>query len=113
VLERTGNLSQSERIFSALAGAALTVLAAGRSPMWRVISALAGGALIARGVTGHCAVKSALRTRSSLAFRRADRAIDESLEETFPASDPPASRLPDDPPINAAAKWRAVHEAGG
>jgi hypothetical protein len=36
------------------------------------------------------------------------QAIDASLKETFPASDPPASRLPDEPPANADAKWKAA-----
>jgi hypothetical protein len=35
-------------------------------------------------------------------------ALDDSLKGTFPASDPPASRLPDVPPANAAAKWQAA-----
>lgn len=34
--------------------------------------------------------------------------IDESLEETFPASDPPASHSPDLPPANASDKWAAA-----
>jgi hypothetical protein len=34
--------------------------------------------------------------------------IDASLEETFPASDPPASHLPDLPPANASDKWAAA-----
>ncbi|HEX3397811.1 MAG TPA: DUF2934 domain-containing protein [Steroidobacteraceae bacterium] len=34
--------------------------------------------------------------------------VDESLEGTFPASDPPASRAPDQPPSNADAKWKAA-----
>jgi len=34
--------------------------------------------------------------------------IDESLEETFPASDPPASHSPDLPPANAPDKWAAA-----
>ncbi len=34
--------------------------------------------------------------------------IDSSLKETFPASDPPASHLPDVPPSNAADKWAAA-----
>jgi Protein of unknown function (DUF2934) len=39
---------------------------------------------------------------------RSSEAIDDSLKSTFPASDPPASRLPDVPPANAAAKWKAA-----
>jgi len=35
-------------------------------------------------------------------------AIEESLEESFPASDPPASHLPDEPPANAQAKFKAA-----
>jgi hypothetical protein len=34
--------------------------------------------------------------------------IDASLKESFPASDPPASHLPDVPPSNAADKWAAA-----
>jgi Protein of unknown function (DUF2934) len=36
-----------------------------------------------------------------------EEAIDTSLKETFPASDPAASHLPDSPPANAEDKWRA------
>lgn len=35
-------------------------------------------------------------------------ALDESLKESFPASDPPASHTPDVPPANADEKW-ATH----
>jgi hypothetical protein len=40
-----------------------------------------------------------------------DHNVDSSLEATFPASDPPASHLPDSPPANAGAKWEAAAEA--
>ena len=39
------------------------------------------------------------------------QAVDESVQGTFPASDPPASRIPDEPPVNAEEKWAAVTEA--
>jgi hypothetical protein len=39
------------------------------------------------------------------------RAVDEAVKESFPASDPPASRLPDVPPANADAKWEAARAA--
>jgi hypothetical protein len=34
--------------------------------------------------------------------------VDEALAESFPASDPPASHIPDLPPSNADAKWTAA-----
>jgi hypothetical protein len=39
------------------------------------------------------------------------RAVDESIDESFPASDAPASHLPDEPPVNADAKWAAARAA--
>ena len=36
------------------------------------------------------------------------KGIDESIKQSFPASDPPASQLPDEPPANAEAKWAAA-----
>ena len=44
--------------------------------------------------------------------RRADsKAVDESVKESFPASDPPAPALPDKPPVNADEKWAAAESA--
>lgn len=42
---------------------------------------------------------------------KASNAIDRSLQESFPASDPPASQLKDEPPTNANAKWKAAGAA--
>ena len=36
--------------------------------------------------------------------------VDQTSKDSFPASDPPASHLPDLPPANAEDKWRAVRE---
>jgi len=36
------------------------------------------------------------------------RDADSALRETFPASDPVASVIPDEPPSNADDKWRAA-----
>jgi hypothetical protein len=36
------------------------------------------------------------------------KAIDDSLKQSFPASDPPSSHFPDEPPVNADAKWAAA-----
>jgi hypothetical protein len=38
----------------------------------------------------------------------ASNAIDRSSQESFPASDPPASHLPDVPPANADDRWKAA-----
>jgi hypothetical protein len=34
--------------------------------------------------------------------------VEQSLKDTFPASDPPSSHIPDKPPSNADAKWKAA-----
>lgn len=41
------------------------------------------------------------------------RAMDESSKESFPASDPPASHVPDEPPANAREKWAAAARSPG
>jgi len=39
------------------------------------------------------------------------KGVDDALKDTYPASDPPASHLPDEPPANAEAKWQAAAAA--
>jgi Protein of unknown function (DUF2934) len=39
------------------------------------------------------------------------KGVDDALQDTYPASDPPASHLPDEPPANADAKWEAAAAA--
>jgi hypothetical protein len=34
--------------------------------------------------------------------------VEASLKGTFPASDPPSCHIPDNPPSNADAKWKAA-----
>lgn len=132
---QTGNLSPSERIGSALLAVALpALLLRGRHPLLRAVGAAAGSALLARAVAGHCGMKSAIGGHTSLrqglldqwncllgagrskqhglpgspVHKQQSHAVDQSVDESFPASDPPASRLPDDPPVNAGAKWAAA-----
>jgi hypothetical protein len=38
----------------------------------------------------------------------AEKQLRSALQDTFPPSDPPASRRPDEPPANADAKWKAA-----
>jgi hypothetical protein len=116
--EPSGNLSGSERTFSALIGLSVAVFALRRGSPWvRALSGVTSAALLARAATGHCGVKSALteagrqlKMRSESNVSGADD-VDAAVNDSFPASDPPASHLPDVPPSNAAAKWAAAQAA--
>jgi hypothetical protein len=131
----SGNVGSTERILSALFGIALSSLSTRRgNALIRAVAGMAGLALLGRALAGHCGVKAALTGESSLAeglteqwrrtgnnvksglsaasqlLSRAEHAldpVDESGNESFPASDAPASRLPDEPPVNAEARWAA------
>ncbi|HEV7614172.1 MAG TPA: DUF2934 domain-containing protein [Steroidobacteraceae bacterium] len=52
-----------------------------------------------------------LSARSQTPRAASSASVDESLKDTYPASDPPASHLPDVPPANAEAKWEAAAAA--
>jgi hypothetical protein len=136
---QTGNLSAGERAISAMLAVACSVIAMRRGAPWlRAAAGIAGASLLTRSLGGHCAVKAALQGHTSLRDGLTDqwrsmrtgrrpatdglpgspvhaatsRAVDEAVLESFPASDPPASRLPDEPPINAEAKWEAARKRG-
>ena len=49
-----------------------------------------------------------LRSAPDARKQTASDITDRSLQDTFPASDPPASQRPDEPPANAEAKWKAA-----
>lgn len=104
------NLSSTERAFSASLGAGMSLLALRRTSPWiRLALAVAGAGLIARAATGRCALKAALLDPAA---QRHNSAVDATVEASFPASDPPASRHPDEPPSNAEDKWAAARAAG-
>ena len=136
---QTGNLTSSERLVSGVLGFALSALALHRgNGAVRAAAGIGAAALLVRAVTGHCAVKATVTDQVPLAEGLKDQLrsvterarvaeaglpgsplhqaksarVDESVSESFPASDPPASRLPDEPPANAAAKWAAARAAG-
>lgn len=48
------------------------------------------------------------RRLSSNQHRVESAAVDEAISESFPASDPPSSHLPDKPPVNARKRKTAV-----
>jgi hypothetical protein len=93
-------------------GLALSIVAltAGR-PVFRAVCGILAGGLLARAAAGHCGIKAVLQGDAGPG-ERLSQAVDESGEESFPASDPPSSHLPDEPPSNAAAKWAAARVAG-
>ncbi|HEY2780709.1 MAG TPA: DUF2934 domain-containing protein [Steroidobacteraceae bacterium] len=85
-------------------------------PEDRSIGELAYRLWQARGCPAGTAEQDWLEAEKQLRATRSPRpqsseALDDSLKGTFPASDPPASRLPDVPPANAAAKWQAAEGA--
>jgi hypothetical protein len=85
-------------------------------PEHRSIGELAYRLWQARGCPDGTAEQDWLEAEKQLRSPRPVRgqsseAVDDSLKSTFPASDPPASHLPDVPPANAAAKWKAAESA--
>lgn len=109
---QTGNLSAGERTASALLGVALSIVTlTAKGRVFGAMSGILAGGLLARAAAGHCGIKAALQGGTTRG-QRLSNAVDESLQGTFPASDPPASHLPDEPPSNAEAKWAAARAAG-
>ena len=45
--------------------------------------------------------------------RKVHEKLDHAVEESFPASDPPAVHVKDEPPVNAGDKWKAVEQSTG
>lgn len=94
--------SSLDRAICAVFGAALGLMAlTGKGTLLRSATAVAGAGLLLR------AASNRNTSRSDASSTR----LDEALADTFPASDPPASRFPDVPPSNAEAMWEAHHNA--
>jgi hypothetical protein len=112
-MDHPPNLSTSERAASGVLAAILSVMARRAHPLVRAGAVIAGLALLTRAVTGRCSIKAALMGTHPLGVSGTSTdAIDESVEGSFPASDPPSSHLPDEPPSNADDKWQAARAAG-
>ena len=59
------NVGSTERMVSAVAGGALALLGLRARSIWGLAAAAVGGALIYRGVSGHCACYAALGVDTS------------------------------------------------
>jgi DUF2892 family protein len=89
------NVSTDERIASAIAGATLLLPAFARASRGRVALAVAGMALLLRGLTGYCGLYRALGVSSAQPAIGAKPPLPRDLvsqasEDSFPASDPPS-----------------------
>lgn len=101
---RTEQPSNFNNALCVVYGSSLGLIALmGRNPTLRAVAALAGAGLLL------CSAASGKARRATSRVRA--RHVDEALEDTFPASDPPTWRSPDVPPSNAEAKWQAYREA--
>ncbi|PWC43875.1 DUF2892 domain-containing protein [Azospirillum sp. TSO22-1] len=110
--DRMINVGHAERVASLVGGGILAVLGIRRPTIGGAVMALAGGALVARGLTGYCPayglMESWRRPASAIPaqdvddgrhrysrnpgdiYGDADERVDEASEESFPASDPPS-----------------------
>jgi hypothetical protein len=95
------NVGQSERVASVLAGTMLVLWGLARRSVLSGFGAVFGAGLIQRGVTGKCSVyrRLGIDTACSPAAEVGSNAreacdfedlVDETSDESFPASDPPS-----------------------
>ena len=89
------NVGDAERIGSTIAGLVLISRAVAKPTLGRIVLAVVGGALLQRGVTGHCALYKALDLDTMGARRKPRNAVGDdpvvaASEDSFPASDPPS-----------------------
>lgn len=99
------NVGEGERVVSLLVGGLLALFGLGRLPLSALALALGGGYLVYRGLTGHCPAYNALDINTAKSRLRFDDEYheqpestidtddqhDETVWETFPASDSPSS----------------------
>jgi hypothetical protein len=106
MIQESRSLDPTDRAASALFGVSFSILALRRGhPLWRVLCGVAGIALLGRSLSGAAAYQG---VPPGVGLD----AVDEAVNDSFPASDPPASRLADVPPANAEAKWDAIRDKG-
>jgi uncharacterized membrane protein len=89
------NVGDSERIGSTIAGLVLISRAVAKPTLGRIVLAVAGAALLHRGVTGYCSLYEAFAIDTMGARRKprnavGDDPVNSASEDSFPASDPPS-----------------------
>jgi uncharacterized membrane protein len=90
---RDTNVGHAERWASGAVGGALALRGLGSFSAGGLLELAAGVALLYRGVTGHCPVYERLGVDTAHRGQvgaAPERLVDETLEETFPASDAPS-----------------------
>lgn len=99
----TQNQTSLDRAICAVFAASLGLVAlTGRNTLLRALAAVTGAGLFLRATIAEPSATTA-------SARSAD--LDDTLADSFPASDPPASRSPDVPPANAQSKWETHRQA--
>ena len=85
------NIGEPERFASAILGGMLVLTGIGRRGFSGLTLAALGGALLARGITGHSDVYRGLGIGAARELYEAeDELVNEASEESFPASDAPS-----------------------
>src|SRR5438093_13016272 len=91
MMTNSQNVGQNERWASAIAGGALALYGLSRTSTAGALTALLGGAILYRGVTGNCPLYRALDINTAKQPRQDEDALIQSAsEDSFPASDAPA-----------------------
>jgi uncharacterized membrane protein len=91
--ERGANVGQMERWASGLVGGALALRGIGSFSTGRLLGLATGVGLLYRGLTGHCPVYERLgidTAGQAAGGAPSEQQVDQTLEDTFPASDAPA-----------------------
>lgn len=95
------NVGKHERVMSSIAGGGLALLSLmTRNPFAKLLGGALGGFLLFRGATGKCMIYSALGVNTAIPLLRhkgmstyptaSEARMDDTLDDSFPASDPPS-----------------------
>lgn len=94
------NVGDTERTISTLAGGSVLLYGLTRLPLSTIVAAVAGGALLYRGLTGHCSVYQAL-DRSTACGLENDGRRDARRSPRHGVTDGSLAATGESPPISA------------